>query len=49
MFTAAEKGFFEKEGLEVELILFNSAMEKDVALTAGRIEGYFGDLITPWS
>jgi NitT/TauT family transport system substrate-binding protein len=47
VFVAAEKDFFTEEGLEVELILFNSAMEKDVALTAGRIEGYFGDLITP--
>jgi len=47
VFVAAEKGFFTGEGLEVELFLFNSAMEKDVALTAGRIEGYFGDLITP--
>jgi NitT/TauT family transport system substrate-binding protein len=47
LFVAAEKGFFKEQGLDVEIILFNSAMEKDIALTSGRIVGYFGDLMTP--
>jgi NitT/TauT family transport system substrate-binding protein len=47
LFVAAEKGFFKEQGLNVEVILFNSAMEKDIALTSGRIAGYFGDLMTP--
>jgi NitT/TauT family transport system substrate-binding protein len=47
LFVAAEKGFFKEQGLSVEIVLFNSAMEKDIALTSGRIAGYFGDLMTP--
>jgi NitT/TauT family transport system substrate-binding protein len=46
LFVAAEKGFFKEEGLDVELVGFNSALEKDVAFTSGQIEGYFGDLQT---
>jgi NitT/TauT family transport system substrate-binding protein len=46
LFVAAENGFFKEEGLDVELVGFNSALEKDVAFTSGRIAGYFGDLQT---
>jgi len=47
LFVAAEKGYFKEAGLNVELVPFNSAMEKDVAMSAGQISGYFGDMITP--
>ncbi|MGV8056943.1 MAG: ABC transporter substrate-binding protein [Smithellaceae bacterium] len=47
LFVAAEKGFFKEQGLHVEIILFNSAMEKDIALSSGQIAGYFGDIMTP--
>ena len=47
LFVASEKGFFKEQGLTVEIVLFNSAMEKDIALTSGQIAGYFGDLMTP--
>jgi NitT/TauT family transport system substrate-binding protein len=47
LFVAAEKGFFRERGLSVDLVLFNSATEKDVALTSGQLAGYFGDLMTP--
>lgn len=47
IFVAAEKGFFKDQGLTVEIVLFNSAMEKDIALSAGQIAGYFGDIMTP--
>ncbi len=47
VFVASEKGFFKEQGLNVEVVLFNSAMEKDVALTSGQIVGYFGDFMTP--
>ncbi len=47
LFVAAEKGFFKEQGLNIEIVLFNSAMEKDIALSSGRIVGYFGDLMTP--
>ena len=47
LFVASEKGFFKEQSLTVEVVLFNSAMEKDIALTSGQIVGYFGDLMTP--
>ena len=47
LFVAAEKGYFKDAGLNVELVTFNSAMEKDVAFSSGRISGYFGDIMTP--
>ncbi|HVN97879.1 MAG TPA: MetQ/NlpA family ABC transporter substrate-binding protein [Syntrophorhabdaceae bacterium] len=47
LFVASEKGFFKEQGLNVEIVLFNSALEKDIALTSGQIIGYFGDLMTP--
>ena len=34
LFVAAEKGFFSASGLKVELESFQSATEKDVALTS---------------
>lgn len=47
LFVAEEQGFFEKAGLDVELVPFQSAADKDIALRAGAIDGYFGDLFTP--
>jgi NitT/TauT family transport system substrate-binding protein len=47
LFVAAEKDFFKKQEISVNLVRFNSAMEKDVALSAGQISGYFGDMMTP--
>ena len=47
LFVASEKGYFAEQGINVELIPFNSALEKDVALTAEEISGYFGDMMTP--
>ncbi|MBA4389925.1 MAG: hypothetical protein C0399_03200 [Syntrophus sp. (in: bacteria)] len=47
LFVASEKGFFKEQGLAVDIVLFNSAMEKDIALSAGQIVGYFGDIMTP--
>ena len=43
VFVAEADGYFEKEGLNVELITFNSALEQDAALQAGEIDGYFSD------
>lgn len=47
LFVASEKGFFKEQGLNVEITVFNSAMEKDIAFTSGQIVGYFGDIMTP--
>ncbi|MBU1610749.1 MAG: ABC transporter substrate-binding protein [Proteobacteria bacterium] len=43
--VAATEGFFAAQGLDVELISFNSALERDVALQTGQLDGYFGDLV----
>ncbi len=45
LIVAEEEGLFKEEGLDLELVSFQSAMERDVALQAGRLEGCFGDLL----
>lgn len=47
LFVAQEKGLFKEAGIQVDLVPFRTAMEKDVAMTAGQLDGYFGDLFTP--
>jgi NitT/TauT family transport system substrate-binding protein len=42
---AQEKGYFEDEGMAAELIFFTSAVERDSAFTARRIDGAIGDLL----
>jgi NitT/TauT family transport system substrate-binding protein len=39
------EGLFAAQGLTVELIAFQSALERDAALQAGGLDGYFGDLL----
>ena len=43
--VAGAEGLFEQAGLDVELVIFQSALERDTAMQAGQIQGYFGDLI----
>ena len=45
LYVAQEQGLFEKEGVKVELVQFSSAAECITAFTAGKIDGYFGDLM----
>ena len=40
-----ERGIFKDQGVDMSLVSFNSALERDAALRAGRIDGYFGDLL----
>lgn len=47
LFVAEEKGLFAKHGLNVELVTFASAADKDIALSGGSIDGCFADLVTP--
>ncbi len=47
IYVAQDKGLFTKAGLDVDIIAFNTAAEKDIALSTGNIDGYFGDLVTP--
>ena len=45
LFHVAQKnGYFAEQGLEVELVPFHSALEKDVAARAGQLDGHFSDL-----
>jgi len=45
LFVGREYGFFEKQGIELEIISFQSALERDAALCAGKLDGYFGDIL----
>lgn len=45
LWVAEKQGMFVKAGLEVQLVPFASAQERDAALTAGAIDGFMGDLI----
>ena len=45
LLVGQEKGLFEKQGIDLELISFQSALERDAALQAGRLDGYFGDIL----
>ncbi|MBW2621604.1 MAG: ABC transporter substrate-binding protein [Deltaproteobacteria bacterium] len=47
LYVAQEKGLFAAEGLNVDLIPFKMALEKDVALSSGNLDGNFADLFTP--
>ncbi|MCJ2164262.1 MULTISPECIES: ABC transporter substrate-binding protein [unclassified Pseudodesulfovibrio] len=46
--VAVKDGLFAKHGLDVELVGFMSALERDTAMQTGRIDGYFGDLIATY-
>lgn len=43
--VALDEGFFKEENVNLEIISFSSALERDAALQAGKINGYFGDLL----
>ena len=43
--VAVEEGLFAAQGLDVELVPFASALERDTAMQSGRLDGYFGDML----
>jgi NitT/TauT family transport system substrate-binding protein len=43
--VAVQDRLFDQEGLRVELVSFGSALERDAAMQAGQLDGYFGDLL----
>lgn len=43
--VARQDGLFVEQGLEVELVPFSSALERDTAMQSGRLDGYFGDIL----
>jgi NitT/TauT family transport system substrate-binding protein len=44
--TAKEQGFFEKRGLDVEVQIFKSAMDRDTALQTGNLDGAMSDMLS---
>lgn len=44
-YVAVDKGYFQAEGVSVELINFDSAVERDSAIQAGEIDGTLGDVL----
>lgn len=45
LIVGQEEGLFKEAGLDLELVSFQSALERDAALQAGQLDGYFGDLL----
>ena len=45
LYVGVEQGIFSDKGVNVELVEFSSARERDAAFTTGAIDGYFGDLV----
>lgn len=45
IFIANENGYFEEEGLTVDLQVFKSFKDRDAALQAGALDGIIGDLV----
>lgn len=43
--VAAREKLFDRHGLEVELVPFASALERDTAMQTGNLDGYFGDMV----
>jgi len=44
-YVAEQDGLYAKEGVRVELVSFASALERDTALQAGKIDGEVADLV----
>jgi NitT/TauT family transport system substrate-binding protein len=44
--VAKEKGFFEKEGVNVELVPFNAPNDRNVAVQAGKLDATIADVMT---
>jgi NitT/TauT family transport system substrate-binding protein len=45
LLVAQQEGYFAAQGIALEPISFQSALERDAALQAGQLDGYFGDLL----
>ncbi|MDR0718381.1 MAG: ABC transporter substrate-binding protein [Treponema sp.] len=43
--AARDEGFFEQEGVAVDLITFSNPQERDAAIQAGRLDGAISDLL----
>ncbi len=47
LFIAQEKGYYDQSVINVKVVPFNTAAEKDIAMSTGNIVGQFADLFTP--
>lgn len=45
LWVAEERGLFADYGLDVEIVTFQAAQERDIALVAGEIDAFMGDII----
>lgn len=45
LWVAEERGLFDEHGLDVEIITFQAAKERDAALAAGQVDAFTGDII----
>ena len=45
LLVGQEAGTFLDQGIDLELVSFQSALERDAALQAGKLDGYFGDIL----
>ncbi|MGQ9630048.1 MAG: MetQ/NlpA family ABC transporter substrate-binding protein [bacterium] len=45
IFVAEEEGLFRREGIDVEVVNFASALERDSALQGGKLDGFLGDVV----
>ncbi len=45
LWVAEQKGLFEQAGIEVEIVTFQAAQERDAAFASGSIDAYMGDII----
>ncbi|MDR0388775.1 MAG: ABC transporter substrate-binding protein [Spirochaetaceae bacterium] len=45
LLVARDEGFFTREGVVVELVIFQNPQERDAALQAGRLDGAVSDLL----
>ncbi len=46
IYVADQEGYFKEQGIQVELVPFASAVERDTALQSGQIDGEINDLIS---
>lgn len=44
--VAKENGYFEKLGLDVEITVFKSAVDRDTAMQTGNLDGAMADMLT---
>lgn len=47
LWVAEKEGFLEDEGIECEIIVFQSAQEQIAAMVAGEIDGMMTDMVVP--